>query len=148
MSDIPPDILNRLRSILIRCDPFSSGRELQAVFVDARISQWRNNLPSADNLEERVDIAINFLHERYDSNRRNGLVDVVPPSIWHNVRVRKSITSRASTPLTRLRGISAQPPCGTIPRCRGTGGCGKCRVIRRKHLSENAPCGNLFFYDP
>jgi hypothetical protein len=37
---IPPDLHNRLYTTLLRCEAFESNDALEALFVDARISQW------------------------------------------------------------------------------------------------------------
>ena len=61
MNDIPPRILNRLYKTLLNCGPFENDKGLRAVFVDKRISPWRDSLPQANSPNERVRITVDFL---------------------------------------------------------------------------------------
>jgi hypothetical protein len=60
-------LYRRLRAALLRCGPFESDRALRAVFVDARISAWRDALPEADSPGGRVDAVIEALSRRQSS---------------------------------------------------------------------------------
>jgi hypothetical protein len=42
MSGMPSELLSRLQATLLRCGPFDSDSALRAVFVDARITPWRD----------------------------------------------------------------------------------------------------------
>ena len=66
-------VLERLRLTLLDCGPFASGQALSAVFVDERISSWRDRLPEADNPTGRVDQLIAYLHKQYNTAGENVL---------------------------------------------------------------------------
>ncbi|HOT93417.1 MAG TPA: hypothetical protein PLJ78_14095 [Anaerolineae bacterium] len=74
LTSIPPELSNLLRETLSRCGPFSTDRELQAVFVDSRISPWRENVPQASSRAERVEVLINFLCDKHDARGENALI--------------------------------------------------------------------------
>jgi hypothetical protein len=71
---ISPAICRRLRITLLACDQFNSNRELRAIFVDKRISSWRDNLPGAGNPHSRVITTISYLYDKYNSKEENALV--------------------------------------------------------------------------
>lgn len=71
---IPPEMYNRLHSILLRCEAFESDRVLRAVFADARIDFWRHRVPHADSPDERVKDVVDYLHRRTDEHGENALV--------------------------------------------------------------------------
>jgi serine/threonine-protein kinase len=79
---IPADLHERLQTTLLKCGPFGSHRELQAVFVDTRIARWRHGLPQATDEISRVNQVVSFLLDKeedvydLDSERdsRNALV--------------------------------------------------------------------------
>ena len=58
----------------MRCGPFRSDNALSPLFVDSRISQWRDLLPSWDNPAERVRAVIEKLAERHNVSGENALV--------------------------------------------------------------------------
>jgi hypothetical protein len=64
----------RLHGALLRCGPFDSHRELQAVFVDARIARWRHRLPHATDQVSLVNQVISFLLDKEDGSHENALV--------------------------------------------------------------------------
>ncbi|MBN2394513.1 MAG: hypothetical protein JXR84_27520 [Anaerolineae bacterium] len=69
------DVLyNQLRGVLSSCGPFSTDRELQAVFVDSRIGPWRENVPQASSRMERVEALVNFLCDKHDARGENALI--------------------------------------------------------------------------
>jgi hypothetical protein len=74
LSGIPPEINQRLRKTLLHCGPFASDNQLRAVFVDQRISAWREFLPSAPSPTERAEAVIHFLHNQFASTQENVLV--------------------------------------------------------------------------
>ncbi len=74
MTGITPDIYDRLRRTLVKCEPFNSNADLSAVFADARIAAWQTLLPEGDSQNQRVNRTIDFLRNKYDANRENALV--------------------------------------------------------------------------
>jgi hypothetical protein len=71
---IPPELYLKLQTILLRCGPFRSDNALSPLFVDSRISQWRDLLPSRDNPAERAQAVIEKLSERNNAQGENALV--------------------------------------------------------------------------
>jgi hypothetical protein len=63
----------QLRQVLLDCAPLGE-RELRSLFVDDRLSPWRNQLPSAENPQARVESLIAFLHGKHNVLGENGLV--------------------------------------------------------------------------
>lgn len=77
MSETPgisSQLYGRLQTTLLRCGPFRSDNALSPLFVDSRISQWRDLLPSRDNAAERVQAVIEKLSERNTAQGENALV--------------------------------------------------------------------------
>lgn len=74
MPAIPPELLNRLYETFLRCGPFDSDRTLRPIFVDARLSAWRDLLPEASSRVERAWAVIDALSERADPAGENALV--------------------------------------------------------------------------
>lgn len=71
---IPPYLYQRLRETLMRCGPFESHSALAAVFVDARISQWRPDIPEAENRAARVERVLGWLYPLHNTRGENALV--------------------------------------------------------------------------
>lgn len=71
---LPPQVLQRLESVLPKCDSFNSNEMLRATFADKRIWMWRDELPQVDTTQERVRIIVNLLHSRYDDDNENALI--------------------------------------------------------------------------
>ena len=75
MAGIPDEIYKRLRATLLACGPFDSNHQLRAIFANASLAPWSNQVPEANNPAERVEAVISFLK---DKNRRgtqmNGLI--------------------------------------------------------------------------
>lgn len=71
---IPPNINKKLQKTLVECDCFSNDRALRALFIDTRLSPWRNTLPSALSPAERVRVVVDFLYRQYNQNQENALV--------------------------------------------------------------------------
>ena len=67
MEGLSPDLMRRLRDVLLRCGPFESNRSLRTVFVDARIHPWRNRVPEAANRGARVDDLVDALLDHADA---------------------------------------------------------------------------------
>ncbi|HNT78194.1 MAG TPA: hypothetical protein PKH77_24535 [Anaerolineae bacterium] len=74
MEGISPTIKNKLEEVLLRCGPFKSDDELRRIFVDARISIWRDLLSQTTSSNQRVLAAIELLHDRYNDRQENALV--------------------------------------------------------------------------
>ncbi len=71
---IPPSLYNELRIVLLQCGPFDTDANLRAIFADARISPWRNELPKCNNATERVEGVIDMLYNKYNKDKENALV--------------------------------------------------------------------------
>ena len=71
---ISPNLLKQLRATLLRCGLFSNDYELMAVFIDDRLSPWRDQIPSAESPASRVDAIISFLINKQNASQRNALV--------------------------------------------------------------------------
>lgn len=74
MNGIPGDLYGRVQTALLRCGPFDSDRTLRPIFVDARLSAWRDLLPEASSRVERARAIIDALSERANPNGENALV--------------------------------------------------------------------------
>jgi hypothetical protein len=74
MNGIPGDLYGRVQTALLRCGPFDSDRTLRPLFVDARLSAWRDLLPEASSRVERARAVIDALSERENPNGDNALV--------------------------------------------------------------------------
>ncbi|MDM8532063.1 hypothetical protein QUF63_12905 [Anaerolineales bacterium HSG25] len=74
MTGINPNTYNRLIDTLLKCGPFESGSQLKAMFVDDRIHPWRNRLPTANNLDDRVKAVVDYLHNQKSYTGENALV--------------------------------------------------------------------------
>lgn len=70
---IPSSLYNELRTTLLNCGPFSTDSNIKRVFVDERLSPWRNRLPQANNPVERVESIIDLLHDQHNSMKENAL---------------------------------------------------------------------------
>lgn len=66
--------LQELSDTLLRCGPFYSARELNAVFADIRLYPWRYNVPDASNPKSRVQALIAYLHDKATVDGDNALV--------------------------------------------------------------------------
>jgi hypothetical protein len=66
----------RLQNALLRCEAFESDAALRSLFVDERIIAWRNELPSASSLQQRVMAVVSFLMDQYH-DRENALVSLL-----------------------------------------------------------------------
>ena len=77
MPGIPSHLLISLRAALAECDQFESHGRLRNLFADARLVPWRNNLPEAHGLSERVDSVISYLHDKKHRDGSNALVSLL-----------------------------------------------------------------------
>jgi hypothetical protein len=73
MDGIPGDLYGRVQSALLRCGPFDSDRTLRPLFVDARLSAWRDLLPEAGSRVERAQAVIDALSQRANPAGDNAL---------------------------------------------------------------------------
>ncbi len=72
---LSPELEQRLRATLLRCGPFASDRALRAVFVDARIAAWRDDIPdNTPSRGKRVAFLIDALMEQSAASGDNALV--------------------------------------------------------------------------
>lgn len=75
---ISPDLEQRLRAALLRCGPFDSDSSLRAVFVDARIAAWREDIPdNTPSRGKRVAAFIEALLDQSDNAGNNALALVL-----------------------------------------------------------------------
>jgi hypothetical protein len=73
-ASITPDLHRRLQETLLNSGFFESGKKLRAIFIDTRINPWRNRLPEANDLQERVLTVIEFMHSKRNDLQENALV--------------------------------------------------------------------------
>ncbi|MCA9937826.1 MAG: EVE domain-containing protein, partial [Anaerolineales bacterium] len=73
-TDLDPATLASLRRVLRNCGPFDDDPKLRAVFVDSRLSPWRDNVPEAGNASARVDALISYLLPRQNNSGENALL--------------------------------------------------------------------------
>lgn len=71
---IPSTTYRRLRTVLLDCGPFSADHELNTVFIETRLTPWRNRLPQATNPIRRVESVIYFLFHQHNDEGKNALV--------------------------------------------------------------------------
>ncbi len=74
MVSISPNLYKQLRNTLTNCGEFSSIDVLRAIFVDARISHWRDDLPTGRNPAELANLTIDFLLQKSNTQEENALV--------------------------------------------------------------------------
>lgn len=70
---IPPTLLNHMREVLLRCGPFESNQTLSSLFIDGRLSPWRNNIPAMLTKADRVNALLEYLLIQYDSQGNHAL---------------------------------------------------------------------------
>ncbi|HNT74670.1 MAG TPA: protein kinase [Anaerolineae bacterium] len=73
---VPPSLHQRMRQALARCSEFESYAGLRALFVDQRIARWRDAVPEAHNLADRISQVIAWLYplQNVGPSPENGLV--------------------------------------------------------------------------
>lgn len=123
MNGLPGDLYGRLQAALLRCGPFDSDRELRPLFVDTRLSAWRDLLPEADNRVKRVQAVIDELSQRENLAGDNALVlllRVIAENTPPGDACRGQLAALAEEVAAALRASaqpagapSAQPPAGT-----------------------------------
>lgn len=136
MSGIEPGLLNRLENTLRECREFQSDQTLYAVFVDARISIWREELSNATSVTDRVTLTIGNLENKYSENGDNALIlllyvlkdkysdirrkeltqlikelgHIVEPPAVPQTPPPVEVTEPPATPPTQSPGETAEPP--------------------------------------
>ncbi|WP_016952896.1 CHAT domain-containing protein [Anabaena sp. PCC 7108] len=76
MSNLPSELLIRLKNILVQCEQFESDYRLMYFFKTGEsLSPWYLNIPQANSLESRVDNVIAFLLDKHlRGTQENALV--------------------------------------------------------------------------
>lgn len=74
MSGIPAPLLKELRETLVECGPFYSHRVLRTIFDDTRLKPWKNRIPEADDVEERVNLFVSKFHNTRNNAGQNVLI--------------------------------------------------------------------------
>lgn len=74
MESIPTNLYARLKTILVKCSAFANDESLRSRFVDPRISVWSNQLPQATDIENRVNMVVACLYNKYNDSYDNALV--------------------------------------------------------------------------
>lgn len=74
MTTLEPNLYRQLQEILLRCDVMQSHRSLTAIFVDSRLTPWRNHLPEANSVFERVQTVIETFIDKTNAAGENGLL--------------------------------------------------------------------------
>lgn len=112
MPGLSPDLSRRLRETLSRCAPFDSDRSLRTVFVDARLTPWRDSVPEADSRAARVGLLIAALLERRDIQGNPALalfVEVLAESAAPGDACHGELTALAAELRRALAGESSSP---------------------------------------
>lgn len=73
-SGLSSSTLKQLQEMIINCDAFNNYEDLQSLFVDDRIYEWRNRIPRATNQKKLVRHIISYLYGQFNVNNENGLV--------------------------------------------------------------------------
>jgi hypothetical protein len=68
MPGLPTDLLKRCHTVLLQCSEFDNHASLQAVFVGAELTAFRDRLPETGDRHERVIQTVSFLLSRYLKN--------------------------------------------------------------------------------
>jgi WD40 repeat protein len=74
MPELNPAQLKRVLDLLSNSHVFESDATLQAIFVDQRISSWRNRIPKADNKANRVNTLIAALAGQKSDQDKSALI--------------------------------------------------------------------------
>lgn len=76
MNGLDPTLFKDIQETLLRCDHFQMNRvPLKAIFVDERISLWRDKIPIANDSQGLVQSIIDWLWNKTRSDTsENGLV--------------------------------------------------------------------------
>lgn len=71
---ISPVVYRRIFNALLRCGSFRNDSELTGIFVDERVFPWRDKLPQASDLNNRVTAIVSFLYDQYNDRGENALI--------------------------------------------------------------------------
>jgi len=118
MSGIPGDLYGRVQAALLRCGACDSDRALRALFVDARLSAWRDLLPEAGTRAERARAVVAALSERTNPAGENALallLRVLAENTPPGDALREELAALAGevTAAVRVEAVGgAQPPAG------------------------------------
>jgi serine/threonine protein kinase len=88
-----------LRAALLDCGPFESHSAMEALFQQPPLAVWREQLPRAGNISERLERLIDYLLAQYDVDGRNGLV-----LFLEQVRVSRPLSAPCARRLSQLTG--------------------------------------------
>jgi len=70
---LTPELLSEVRGVLGQCGPFGSDAALRAVFIDARLRPWRDDVPEARSRTDRIDAVVDLLHDKQSAEGDNAL---------------------------------------------------------------------------
>ncbi|HOT93325.1 MAG TPA: SUMF1/EgtB/PvdO family nonheme iron enzyme [Anaerolineae bacterium] len=70
---LPSQLYNRLRHVLPDSESFGSEQAIHAIFIDARLSRWRDQLPEARTRLERFQVIVDFLYRQHTDAQENAL---------------------------------------------------------------------------
>lgn len=117
MPAIPPDLINRLRTALSRCNALSSDRALRDLFVDARLAPWRNRVPENTlDRETRVNALISTLCDQTVANGDNALV-LCLRVLSENAPAGDALRNALATLADEIAADPAPPIVETPPEC-------------------------------
>lgn len=74
---LPSNLYQQIRRAFIASGQFETDNQVKNLFVDARLSPWRNRLPLSGNLDERVDSVIRLLDQKFNSRGEPGLISLI-----------------------------------------------------------------------
>lgn len=109
---LPSDLYRQIKSILIASGQFDTDSHVMHLFVDTRLTPWRNRLPTSNNLDARVASVITLLDNQFDSHGEPALLslimvllDRVHPGDSHHKRLddlREVLSHRLSLPTINI----------------------------------------------
>ena len=70
-----PELIAHSCAVLSKCDEFKSHNTLQALFSVHDLQPYRDRLPEATSLSERVQLTVDFLWQQHLSDGRPIKVD-------------------------------------------------------------------------
>ena len=78
MPGLPEDLYQQLRTVLLESGSFRTDAQTRSLLVTPRLAPFRHRLPQAQNEHDRVNLVIDYLHEKYHSpSRVNALAELV-----------------------------------------------------------------------
>lgn len=75
--EIDGKLFNQLRQTLLECGYVENDQKLRSVFAHPDLRPWRNKIPQANSIEDRVQAVIDFLFTQYDDYGQNALVTLL-----------------------------------------------------------------------